>query len=126
MQFKTVKYIVTAMLGALCCAGCHRASVEAPTPLTVPQTAPALQEAFANADKDLQNEASQCIAAMQKNNWPEAFALLRRLRARTDLTREERAALMRVQQTTVLQLNEAATKGDDNAAAALSDYKVTK
>jgi len=126
MQSITVKYIVTAAIGVLCCAGCHRPAAEAPAPLPVEQVAPAVRQAFASADEDIKSEASQCETAAQNNDWPGVFAQLRQLRSHPELTEEQRATLARIQLTTVQQLNDSAAKGDDSAAAAMSDYKASR
>src|SRR5271168_2278338 len=126
MKFPGISYAAIAAIAALCCAGCHRADPVAPAVLPVEQVSPLLQQSFANADKEAQDQAAQFVTAMQGNDWPGAFEHLKELRAMPNLTQDQRAALVRVQQTAIRQLNDSAEKGDDKAADAMSAYKASK
>ena len=126
MKFRIVNYTVSAVLCVLCCAGCHRGAPEAPALLPVEQVSPLLQQSFANADKETQDQVGQYVTALQSNDWPTAFEHLKELRSMPNLTQDQRAALVRVHQTTIRQLNDSAEKGDDKAADAMATYKATK
>jgi hypothetical protein len=126
MKFRIVNYTVSAALGLLCCAGCHRGAPEAPALLPVEQVGPLLQQSFANADKETQDQVGQYVTALQSNDWPTAFEHLHQLRSNPNLTQEQRFALVRIQQTTVRELNDSAEKGNEKAADAMATYKATK
>jgi hypothetical protein len=126
MKTACAQYAAIAAMVALCAAGCQRTQAVAPPPLSVEQMPPLLQQSLADANQEAKTEAAQYVAAMQKHDWAEAFAELKQLRSEPSLTQEQRAILARVHLTTIHELNDAAGKGDESAAAVFNSFKANK
>jgi hypothetical protein len=119
------KYSAFAIFAAVCALGCHKDPV-APTPLTLEQLAPMLQQSLATASQEAQSQSGKYISAMQKHEWADALADLKELRATPGLTEDQRTLLARAHLTTIQQLNDAAEKGDEGAATVFDNYRATK
>ena len=83
-------------------------------------------KAFANASPDVKAALGEAEAAMKAEEDAKAFMQLNALSARPDLTAEQRGAAAQSMLSVSKKLDEAAAKGDREAAALLESYRASK
>jgi hypothetical protein len=118
----TVLLTLSLLLGA---TGCNK-NVPPPTPLSRDQFPAAFDEAFAKAKPDTKGMANEVVASVQTNAFAEAYQKLQLLATVPDLTKKQSSVVGRAMLTVNDLVQQAAAKGDQNAAEAVKIYRATK
>jgi hypothetical protein len=116
--------LTTAALVAVA-PGCKK-TAQAPPPMPVEQVAPSIETIFQQAPAETRQLATEAAAAVQSSDDVKAFNDLQDLRARVDLTPQQREAVARSMLAVNQRLRQAAEKGDKKAEQALEHYRATK
>ncbi len=115
--------IAALLVAASSLAGCGGSSG---APKTPEQARTERDKAFANASPDVKAALGEAEAAMKAQEDAKAFMQLNALSARPDLTAEQRGAAAQSMLSVSKKLDEAAAKGDREAAALLESYRASK
>ncbi len=100
-------------------AGCTKGGTETKVPiLKAEQAASGLQQAFAKADPQVKNDAAMVSEALRTADYEKAVVSLGLIKARPDLSAEQRMALHEAQVTLTDRLMAAIDAGDDKAKRA--------
>ena len=114
--------IGVSVIGMCFCLGCAEKAEE---PVAVDQVPQVMQEAFQEAQPAVSQQVSQVVSSVQMED-AKALGQLQQLTERPDLTVEQRRAADRAKFALLLQLQEAARNGDQNAEAELERYRARK
>lgn len=104
--------------------GCHRSGPSAATIAAESRTA--LGRAFAKASPELKALAAETAAGLDAAEPGRAFLQLNQLASRPDLTAEQRGAAAESMLAAGKRLQEAARRGDPDAARVLEAYRAGK
>ena len=108
-----------------CGLGC-KPKTSTPTPLPVEQLPAALEKAFSEAPAEAKELAGQVIAFIKAQDYSKAHPQMRALAATPNLTPEQLNVTARGLLTLNGLLQSAEAQGDQTAAQALQNYRVTK
>jgi hypothetical protein len=99
---------------------------QGPVEVPVDQASAGVKSSFSGANADLKQTADAAAQEMQQGNYVQSFEKLEELSVSTELTPEQRQRLGESQAAVLKKLNEAATKGDAEAAKALEVHRSRK
>jgi len=105
--------------------GCGN-KVGPPAPLTLDQFGQVFGEAFKKAKPEVKDLANEVVACVQSNAYARAYSGLQSLSSVPELTKEQSTVIGRGMIAVNGLLQEAAAKGDANAANAMKTYRTTK
>ena len=99
---------------------------QGPVEVPVDQASAGVKSSFSGANADLKQTADAAAQEMQQGNYVQSYEKLEELSVSTELTPEQRQRLGESQAAVLKKLNEAATKGDAEAAKALEVHRSRK
>jgi hypothetical protein len=124
-----IKKIIAAFalptVAVVVAGGCGKSSAP-PSALPIEQVPATMQKAFEGADAATKTAANEITTAVQNNDDVKAMLELQNLTGRSELTSEQREVAGRSIITVMERLQQAAAKGDKNAADALEMHRATK
>ncbi len=121
----TVAWLVVAT--AIAITGCRRSTNDARIETRSPKAAASqLEEAFAQADSDMAEQARAAANAMESGQYQQAVASLQSIRSQQDLTLEQGMAVHGSLVSMEAQLIQAIQAGDPNARQAYELLKALK
>ncbi len=111
-------------LSFLLCTSCSRS--EPPKEVALDQVPASLNQAFQKAPAPTKTLVAETIKALNEKAYPQAFVKLQEISARTDLSAPQRQAAAAALTSVNVQMQSAATSGDDTATATRQIYQSTK
>jgi len=123
LRLKTIA--LALLLPLLFGAGCDRSSAP-PTPLSAAELPAAFTKAFGKAKPEVKEVADRIAAAVQAQDYSNAFNDLNSLIGKPNLTKEQVSVMSRGLQTVNTLLQEAQAKGDAKAAETIRVYNRNK
>jgi len=121
-SFSIVTFFPAALALAVITGACSKSGSKSMEVLDPAKAQAEVSNAFAKSTGDNSQAAVSCVAALQAQDTPAAFAQLRKISSQGDLTPEQRVAVSKAMQSTLVQLQSAAQNGNAAAQAAVRQY----
>ena len=108
--------LIGSLLLLILAGGCSK-QADAPEAMPVAESASKVQETFSKAQEEIRILSEAAAAAIQRKEFPSAYATLQALLNRPDLTPEQRSVAGRALVGVNGEIQKAVQRGDSDAAA---------
>lgn len=118
-------FLLPVLIGLATMAGCSKTNV-GPVGINPAKVPGVVTAAFNKSSENAKQDAQDYVAAFQSQDAAVAFAKVRALSTRPDLTPEQRTVVAGAMQTTFQRLENAAQNGNSAAKGAMHQYFTTR